>query len=374
MKIGFDAKRLFFNGSGLGNYSRSTLDIADKYFPQEYSYVLFSPREGNRHGFQTSDRMNVVTPRGVMKRFPSLWRRYFMGRDIRKQNLDIFHGLSAELPGNIGKAGTRNVVTIHDLIFVRYPELYTHIDRNLYTQKYKRSCHAADRIIAISNQTKQDLVDFWHIPAEKIDVIYQGCSPIFSQKVDDARKAEVRSRYSLPERYIVGVGTIEKRKNLMLTLEAMAIGQLDIDLVACGRATPYLDNLKDFARRHGISDRFHPIHDCSFADLPAIYQMSQASVYTSRFEGFGIPILEALNSGVPVITTQGGVFPETGGDAAFYVDPDDPKQMADTIAAILGDKALRDSAIERGYAYAANFAEDKIAANLLAFYQKVMNL
>jgi len=372
MRIGYDAKRLFFNRSGLGNYSRSTLALLAKYYP-ENRYVLFTPRPGGGLGFRVEQNMTVVTPRGVWRAAPSLWRGYAMSGDIRRAGLDIFHGLSAEIPAGIRRTGARSVVTQHDLIFVRYPELYKPVDRALYTRKYRRSCLDADRIIAISEQTRRDLMELWNIPPEKIDVVYQGCSPIFAVEPDEQTLRRVRSKYSLPERYIVGVGTIERRKNLLLTLRAMACGTLeDVDLVACGRATPYLDELLSFAAANGLAGRFHPLTDCDFEDLPAIYRMSLASVYTSRFEGFGIPILESLTSGVPVITTSGGVFAETGGAAAFYVDPDDEGQMAAALQTAIYDPAARRRAIDLGYEHAARFTEEKIAANLERVYTSML--
>ncbi|MDR0510366.1 MAG: glycosyltransferase family 4 protein [Rikenellaceae bacterium] len=371
MRIGYDAKRLFFNRSGLGNYSRGTLELLARHCP-ENSYVLFSPKQGGGCGFRMTGNMSRVEPQGLMRSVPSLWRSYFMSGDIRRQNLDIFHGLSAELPADVARAGVRSVVTVHDLIFVRYPELYKPFDRAIYTKKYRRSCLDADRIIAISEQTRRDLVELWNIPDEKIEVIYQGCSPIFARRASDAEQRRVREKYSLPERFIVGVGTIEQRKNLMLSLRAMAVGRTDVDLVAVGRPTEYLDELLRFAAANGLSERFHTVTNCDFEDLPAIYQTSLASVYTSRFEGFGIPILEALNSGVPVITTSGGVFAETGGAAAFYVGPDDELRMAEAIETAVGDEVARRRAVEAGYEHAARFAGEKIAANLQRFYSSML--
>ena len=370
MIIGFDAKRLFFNGSGLGNYSRDTVTILSRHMPDD-KLVLFSPRPGNRYGFVLPPNAETYCPTGLSARFPSLWRSYAMARDIRRNRIDIYHGLSNELPADIRRSGARSVVTIHDLIFVRMPELYKPIDRLLYTRKYRRSCQNADRIIAISLQTRDDLVNVWGIDPAKIDVVYQGCSPIFYAAADAEHKAAVRTRYRLPERYILSVGTIEPRKNLMLTVKAMAMGNLNIDLVACGRRTPYADQIEQYAREKGIAHRVHLLSEVKFTDLPAIYQMSQVMVYASFYEGFGLPILEGLNSGIPVITSQGGVFPETGGDAALYVDPYNAEAMLDALQRTLGDTALRETMIRKGYQYAQHFREAQIAQNLLGVYQKL---
>lgn len=371
MNIGFDAKRLFFNGSGLGNYSRSTVGLLMKYVPDN-KYTLFTPKEGNRCGFDLPDDAGVVTPQGVRSLSGSLWRSYAMSRAIRLSGVDLFHGLSNELPADVRRSGVQSVLTMHDIIFVHKPELYKPMDRWLYTRKYLRSCRNADRIIAISKQTAGDLINYWNIPIEKIDVVYQGCSPVFEKVVGDKQRRDVAVKYSLPERYVLSVGTIEERKNLMLTVKAMVEGRLDIDLVACGRHTRYADSVMEYAARNGIGSRVRMLHNVSFADLPAVYQMASAFVYPSFYEGFGIPILEAFNSKIPVVTTRGGVFPETGGDACIYVDPNSPEEMTHALSKILGNTKLREEMVQKGVAHARNFREPIIAEELMAVYRSLL--
>lgn len=371
MHIGFDAKRLLFNGSGLGNYSRSTVDLLAKYAP-ENRYTLFSPKEGNRQNFIVPDNIGIITPQGVRALSGSLWRSYGMSRALRLSDVDIYHGLSNELPADIGRSGVRSVLTMHDIIFVHKPELYKPIDRWLYTRKYLRSCRNADHIIAISRQTKDDLVNYWSIPDEKIDIVYQGCNPVFERVVSDKIKKEVALRYGLPERYILSVGTIEARKNLMLTVRAMVEGKLDMDLVACGRHTPYADEVMEYAARNGIGSRVKMLHSVPFADLSAIYQTARTFVYPSFYEGFGIPILEAFNSKVPVITTAGGVFPETGGEGCIYIDPYSSEAMADALRRTWDDEQMRSDMIVKGSVHAENFREPVIADNLKKVYLSVL--
>ncbi|MDR2935734.1 MAG: glycosyltransferase family 4 protein [Rikenellaceae bacterium] len=375
MKIGFDAKRVFFNRSGLGNYGRSTVELLARYAP-ENECVLFTPHPGNPMGFAVPDGVRTITPvSGLNRSLGSVWRSYNMSGSLLRQGIDLYHGLSNELPADIYRAaekGVRSVVTLHDIIFVHFPELYKPFDRYLYTRKYKSSCVRADRVIAISRQTRDDLVNHWNVPEEKIDVVYQGCNPIFYDEATSEKRAEVRERYHLPKHYILSVGTIEPRKNLMLTVQAMAEGRLDADLVACGRSTPYVKEIMDYALRHGIANRVYLIHDVSFADLPAVYQMADVLVYVSFYEGFGIPILEGLNSRIPVITTRGGVFPETGGDACCYVDPHSTEEMVVALEKTLNDSDLRSGMIERGRAYARQFHEEHIAANLTDVYRRTI--
>lgn len=370
MRIGFDAKRVFFNRSGLGAYSRDSVELLSRYCPG-HEYLLFSPKEGNPVGFAVPEGVRTLYPEGVSRRFSSLWRSYAMSGSLRRAGLDIYHGLSNELPADIRRSGVRSVVTIHDLIFVRYPRLYRPADRWLYTRKYAGSCRNADRIIAISGQTRNDLMEFWGVPSEKIDVVYQGCNPIFYDRADEGERRRVRMKYGLPGHYLLSVGTVEERKNLLLAVRAIAENGLDTELVVCGRRTPYADRVESYAAGHGLADRIHFLTGVETSDLPALYQMADALVYASLFEGFGIPILEGLNSGIPVITTRGGVFAETGGDACLYVDPASTEEMADAIGRALGDTALRAELAERGYRHAARFRQEHIAANLMRVYQSL---
>lgn len=369
MRIGFDAKRLFFNGRGLGVYSRSTVGLLARYAP-ENEYLLFSPRSGTPYGRDLAERLPVVTPSS----FPALWRSYFMGRTLRRHGIDLYHGLCHEVPADIRRSGVRSVVTMHDLIFVRYPRLYSAAERMAFNRKYLRSCRLADRIIAISQQTRRDLIDLWRIDPQKIDVVYQGCSPRFARKPADAELDAVRARYSLPEQFILSVGAIEERKNLGVVLRAMAEHGIDCPLVAVGSSTPYADTLKRYAAENGLQNRVRFLHTVPFDDLPAIYRSSSVMVYPSRFEGFGIPILEALSSGTPCITTRGGVFAETGGEACRYTDPDSPEQMAEALNEVLYDSDLRRRMISLGKEHAARFSETQIARNLTEVYRRTMEL
>lgn len=375
MKIGYDAKRLFFNGSGLGNYSRSTVEMVAR-FRSDISLALFSPKRGNRQGFVMPPLAETCYPNGMWGCGPlrSLWRTYRMGREVKRAGCDLFHGLSHELPTDIRRSGVRSVVTMHDLIFVRYPELYKPADRALYVHKYRRSCEAADRIIAISRQTRDDLMEFWHIDPEKIDIVYQGCHPMFYEPVTTERMEQVRERYALPAGpFILSVGTVEPRKNLMLTVRAMVEGKIDLPLVACGRWTPYKEEIEAYAAAHGVGERLYFRNQIRFTDLPAIYHMATVSVYASIFEGFGIPILEALNCGTPVITSAGGVFPETGGDAALYVNPQSVSEMRTALERVISSESLQEEMREKGFRYAQNFREEALFPTLWSCYERTLS-
>lgn len=374
MIIGFDAKRAVNNFTGLGNYSRFVINILSHHYP-DLTCRLYAPRRKENPELDKitgSSRIKLVYPETYLaKKFPSWWRTKSICRDLTKDRIDLFHGLSNELPVGIRKTGIKSIVTIHDLIFLRYPQYYPLIDRTVYQAKFRYACREADRIIAVSECTKRDIVHFYGIPPEKIDVIYQGCDPRFEQPVSDEEKKRVSRQYGLPERYILNVGSIEERKNLLLVLRALPAADPGLKLVAIGRKTAYTDKLNDFIRRHGLANRVRFIHRLPHSDLPAVYQQAELFVYPSRFEGFGIPIIEAIHSGLPVIAATGSCLEEAGGQGALYVNPDDFSQLAEAINRLSGDRSLREETVRNGKNHLRLFEEKKLAGELMETYRKI---
>ncbi len=372
MRIGFDAKRAAQNRTGLGNYSRFVLQILADFAPDN-EYVLYTPNERNAGLLDSLKGVFVrkFPSRGYWRKLRSLWRVWGITSDIQADRISLYHGLSNELPLNIRKAKhVKSIVTIHDLIFLRYPECYPLIDRIIYNYKFRKACRQADRVIAVSECTKRDIVQLYQISPDKIDVIYQGCDEQFKRSASDEKKAEVKRRYSLPERYIFYVGSIEKRKNLLLLAKALRHLDESYQVIAVGKHTPYADRVDAFVREHHLENRFRMIHGVPFADLPALYQLSTTFVYPSRYEGFGIPLLEALHSGVPVIGAHGSCLEEAGGPFSLYVAPDDDKALADAIERTYHDEALRSRMIQEGRIYAQRFEPQPIAEQMLDCYRK----
>jgi glycosyltransferase involved in cell wall biosynthesis len=371
MRIGFDAKRAFFNFSGLGNYSRNTIRSMGTRFP-EHEYFLYIPKNKYRIQNGEFEKHTLVYPKSFAGRnFSWLWRSYWLGRKLREDGIELYHGLSNEIPFDMPRPGVRSVVTIHDLIFMRYPQWYNPIDRGIYIRKASHAAHKADRIIAISGQTSSDIQEFIGVPPEKIQVVYQGCNPSFYSRVDASEKSRLKEKYTLPGDYLLYVGTIEPRKNLLKIIQALEMDSLDIPLIVIGRATPYLEKVRQFIREHSIRNIFF-LRDVPNEDLPGLYQMAKIFIYPSRFEGFGIPILEALSSRTPVITSKGGCFAETGGKSTAYVDPDSAEELAATIRKILDDSQLQDSMKKYGFEHALQFTEDRITDNIMQVYRKAL--
>lgn len=369
MKIAFDAKRAFLNRSGLGNYSRDIIRSLQDLYP-ETSCVLLSPvRETDL--LEEKYRQNVICPDFKTSLAASYWRSFKMGKDIAELNPDIYHGLSNELPANISKTNAIKIVTIHDLIFIKFPQLYSIIDRKIYYRKFYKACKLADKIIATSQQTKNDIVKYFKIPESKIQVIYQSCGQGFNQSLSETKASSLRKKYKLPNRFVLTVGTIERRKNALNVLKALYYYNLDIDYVLVGRETSYLDEIVAWAKEHKIENRLHVRHDISNEDMPAIYKMSAVFVYPSIYEGFGIPIIEAFNAGVPVITGDKGATAEVGGKAAIQVDVLNPKNIGVAIKSVIESQELSDQLIAEGHERAELFSRENVTKELYNFYKRL---
>ena len=371
MRIGFDAKRAFYNRSGLGNYSRDTINSLINYYP-EHDYYLYTPKKKNPIPFDLKGKAKIIRPKGINRLYQSYWRSITLGNKISRDNLDIYHGLSNELPANIVHSNTRKVVTIHDLIFMRYPELYKSVDREIYQQKFFEACLAADKIIAISEQTKNDIISFFHIPENKIEVIYQGCNPLFYEQKSEDEINKCLKKHKIPDTYILSVGTLERRKNALHVLEGLKNSGLNIPVVFVGKPTNYLKILEEYIQKNNMKNQVIFRHNIPTNDLPAIYQAAKIFIYPSLFEGFGIPILEALNSGTPVITNKYGCFMEAGGKAANYVNPNHPEEIGASIREIIQQPEIAKKMKKTGLDYAQNFTQEKIAKQLINMYKSLI--
>jgi glycosyltransferase involved in cell wall biosynthesis len=372
MRIGFDAKQAFFNKSGLGSYSRNLIQgLAERY--PENEYLLYTPQVNYDLFEPVQECFSIKRPQRLSHRlFRFYWKSYHMAKELVRDRVQIFHGLTHEIPYHFPGKQIKSVVTIHDLIFLRLPHLYRTIDRTIYENRYRYSCQTVDRIIAVSQQTAKDVMEFFKINPDKIDVVYQGCNPMFNIEVPLIEKEILRMKYLLPRSFILYVGTIEERKNLLTLIKALHYGKIDMPLVVIGKTTSYLNKVIEFIERHSLIN----IIFCDIVqnqDLPGIYQLADLFVYPSIFEGFGIPILEALYSKVPVITSKGSSLVEAGGKYTLYIDPNNVEEMAAAIKKVLYDRELQGKMKLEGYRFARGFDEDKVIANIMQVYQKVIN-
>lgn len=371
VKIAFDAKRAFLNYSGLGNYSRTIIKSLHFFYPN-VQQILFTPKtnEGNFVS-EISKLHNIeinIPTQFIDSKIKSYWRSYSITKQLIKSNVDVYHGLSNELPINIKQFKGKKIVTIHDLIFLRYPHLYSFIDRTIYRKKFYAACKNADVIIAISEETKNDIIDFFNISADKIKVVYQSCDDVYYKTNSEQEIEEVVKQFSLPENYLLYVGTIEERKNLLTIIKSLKEVDSLIPLLVIGKKTDYYKTVLNYISENKLNNRILFLENVSNEQLPIIYKKAAVFIYPSIFEGFGIPILEALVSKTPVITTNSGCFPEAGGPNTIYVDPLDSKKMAQKINQLLQSESLRNEIAEHGFIYAEKFKKEIIAKQLMRIY------
>jgi glycosyltransferase involved in cell wall biosynthesis len=381
MFIGFDAKRAFQNKTGLGNYSRTLLSSLDEYF-SEHQYILFAPKRTSQFNIEGNRSLTAYTPGWQpAKKFPSLWRSFWMTRDLEKQHIDLYHGLSNELPAGIEKTGIRSVVTIHDLIFELLPKHYDKGEVWVYKRKFRHACQQADAIIATSECTKKDIVNIYNIHPDKIHVCYQSCNEAYAQPLAHEAIAQIKKQYHLPETYFLYVGSIIERKNLLDICRALHVlkDKCDIPLVVIGEGKKYKKQVQQWLAKHNFSNRVIFLSDATTTknttgyqtglDFPAIYQGARAFIYPSIYEGFGIPILEALHSNIPVIAANSSSLPEVGGRAALYYEPSYIDGLCDVIMKAAYDEDTRQRCIKAAGQQVLQFTRKQFAEQVMKVYQ-----
>lgn len=385
MKIGFDAKRALFNQTGLGNYSRNIINGIAAHFP-ENEYYLYSPKATVNIGqanFLLQDNMQLRSPQTRSEKLfgGSLWRSWLVSKALQNDGIQVYHGLSHELPYSM-PAKMRKIVTIHDLLPWRYPEHYPFFDRLVYKQKWKHACQSADVVVAISQQTKQDLVDILHISANKIVVVPPPISPIYYDYQDGAFlqhgffvTQQYDIPYPIPNDYVLYVGSITPRKNTLLLVKAIEQARhkiADLHLVVVGNGSAdYLDSIKSYIAEHNLENNITFLHSVPDKHLPAIYRCAKLVVYPSLFEGFGLPIVESLFSRTPVIASAGGCFEEAGGSSTQYINPNSAESIANAIETVLTSPALRMNMIVDGWNHAQQFRVDSVVTRLMDIYKGI---
>jgi len=270
----------------------------------------------------------------------------------------------------------KSVVTLHDVIPLALPWAFPPRHRWVLTTAFARVRRQADLVIVPSTAAAEDVVRYLKMERERIIVIPMGCEPRFHPVVNPVRIAEVRQRYALPDRYALFVGTLEPRKNIGTLLQAFARLRVerppdDLKLVVAGGKG--WGEVRFFATMETLEMREHVIFTgfVEDDDLPDLYRGAQMFVYPSLYEGFGLPILEAMACGVPVVTSSCSSLPEVAGNAALLTDPTRPDELAAAMSALVSDDALRAELRWKGIARAKNFTWEAVARQTLAVYRAV---
>lgn len=376
MRIAFDAKRIFNNQTGLGNYSRTLLDNLYRFFPTE-DYLLYTPRLPSDTNKYASQFKTVA----ANTRFKHIWRSYSIRKDLERDGIDLYHGLSNEIPFWLKK--TKAIVTIHDVIFKVLPNTYPQLDRWLYEEKTRYACKYADKIIAISEHTKKDLIKFYGVDPQRIEVVYQPCQAFFYQEetIEEQLGAnfelfsDLKYLKELPSEYLLYVGSIIERKNLLTAVNALQ--QLPekerIPLVVVGNGKNYKKKVQKFIHNHQLQKWVIWLTDVTSTQaLKHLYENAQLLIYPSFYEGFGLPVVEAMLCGTPVITSNVSSLPEAAGPYGLLVHPNDVDAMSALIQEILRDSGKREMLGKKGRKDALErFDPKKLTEQMMRLYMHV---
>lgn len=343
LRIGYDAKRLFHNHTGLGNYSRTLLRNLQAKYPQ-HEYHLFAPNiiGGREVDYFLDDSKFII--HNYKGKVSPYWRSRGITSWINNLDLDIYHGLSHEIPMNSKKLKAKSIVTFHDLIYEHYPEQFNLWDRYMYRKKYRHAAAHADHVVAISESTKKDLINLYQIEESKISVVYQSCNPAFNDTLIPNNKTND---------YYLYVGSLIERKSFLLIVEAYnqlrAEDRLPFKVI--GNGGLYADRVKQKIEQYNLMEWFEFLTHVDNSALVATYDNALGMVYPSIYEGFGIPLIESLYRKTPVITTNSSSLPEAAGPGAIYIDPDDVDQLCKALVDLKSEEKLRNNLASEGYQY-----------------------
>jgi glycosyltransferase involved in cell wall biosynthesis len=382
LTIGFEGKRLLTSSTGFGTYSRTLIKDICRFYPETRCVVIAHDSYNALKKLPTFSSIDVEQ----VKRLDSIkveyppssgrlyWKLLGARRTLFNQGVDIYHGLAHQIPRSVRQKRVPVVLTVHDLIYRHYPELSSDTDLRLYESQLINACSISDKIVAVSESTKRDIVNFFSISPKKISVIYQSVDDRYHKIATAEIKQRTKSNYGLPERYLLYVGSMSERKNLLSVVKALNIipPANRLPLVVVGAQTSYSNVVGEYIKNNSLDSWIIFPKRVETEDLPAVYQAADIFLYASLYEGFGIPILEALSSGIPVITSNVSAMPEAAGPDSRLIDPKRPDEIASSIIDILSDDSLRRKMVRNGYSYAQKFDNKIVTEQMLQLYQSTI--
>jgi glycosyltransferase involved in cell wall biosynthesis len=372
MRIGIDATALPPQPVGAGNYiiqlirALAGLEVEDE-------FVVFAQRKGHALiDIPEIDSFEWVILEDSNPGSRLIWEQTIFPQLIKKSGVDLLHSLHYTRPVRLPCA---SVVTFHDMTFFLYPELHTRAKRLFFPQAIRVSARLADALIANSESTRQDVIRVLGISPEKIKTTQLGVNSAFRPINDPVAKRKIAEKYDLPERFILYVGLIEPRKNLPLLISAyrrlLDSGE-NYKLVLVGRYGWMYDELLKQMNNLDLEGMIHFTGYVSQEDLPLVYNLSSLFAYPTSYEGFGLPVLEAMACGVPVITTDVSSLPEIVGEAGILVPVNDVEALYGAMIEVLRDEDLRQEMTNKGILRAAKFSWEQTAKLTFQVYQQVM--
>ena len=286
----------------------------------------------------------------------------------RRLRLDVLH-----VPYNFLPTGrARKIVTIYDLTFLRFPQTHGAVEQARLTVLTRLAAQRADHVVTVSAASRSDIVERYGVPPNRVTVAPGAVDRSLFRPTDDAACAAFRRQRGLGRDYFLHVGTLHPRKNVPVLIEAFARlrarGRRDHHLVLVGRSDHGAGDVFRTVRARGLDDVVHHLENVDAADLAATYSGATALVLPSLYEGFGLPALEAMSCGCPVLASQAGALPEVCGDAALFFDPRDPDALSARLESLLDDAALRQDLTRRGFANCDRFSWERTAALVSGVY------
>jgi len=384
MRIGIDALSVA-NRSGSGVYTRNLVyNLLE--IDRRNEYVIVWPKGLTDFAGPAAPNARVIFVRPGNPFGRSIRSRLaFSPRSAGKPKLDVFH-----FPASVGpflgpleamavvlgakiERGTRTVVTVHDLSFVRRPECFGFFKRQYYRAAVGRGAQIADMVIADSMSARRDLIELAGVTPDAVCVVPLGVDPALRPVRDERVLKSVRDRYALPEQFILFLGTIEPRKNIVRIIESFALiaDRVPHHLVIAGRKGWRYRDVFKAPRRLQVESRVHFTDRVAEADVAALYSLADVFVWPSLYEGFGLPVVEAMACGVPVVTSTSSSLPEVAGNAALTVNPLSTEAIAEAVVRVIEDAPLRGELIAKGFVRASELTWRRTATSTLHVYERL---
>jgi len=368
MRVAIDTRKI--HDFGIGTYIRNLLRQLAR-IDQNTEYILLCREPDLGIAAQLGPNF-----RGVVEPSPnySLREQIHVPWVLMREKPDLFHAPHYVLPP---LTPCRAVVTIHDCIHLRFPQyLPSRLGYGYARGQMWAATHRAARVITVSEASKRDILRYFRVPESRIDVIYNAIDDRFWQQPDAGEIARVRERYRLDDPFVLYAGNIKPHKNLERLIEAFHLlrqhaAMKDVQLLIIGDEISKYATLRRAVHRHKLHKHVRFFGFVSDQTLAALYRLANVFVFPSLYEGFGLPPLEAMASGTPVITSNVSSLPEVVGDAALMIDPYEPEAIADAMQRVLSDAALRADLSRRGLARAREFSWERSIARVREIYEEV---